>query len=43
MFDFELPAADMEAIAGLDRESSSFFDHRDPDMEKALSEAGRPT
>jgi 2,5-diketo-D-gluconate reductase A len=33
----------MEAIATLDLKESSFFDHRDPAMVKALGEARRPT
>jgi 2,5-diketo-D-gluconate reductase A len=33
----------MDAIATLDLKESSFFDHRDPAMVKALGEAGRPT
>jgi 2,5-diketo-D-gluconate reductase A len=33
----------MEAIATLDLNDSSFFDHRDPAMVKALGEARRPT
>lgn len=37
VFDFELSAADMEAIAVLDRKTTSFFDHRDPQMVKRLS------
>jgi 2,5-diketo-D-gluconate reductase A len=43
VFDFSLTTADMEAIAGLDSASSSFFDHRDPAMVKILSEAQRAT
>lgn len=43
VFDVELSQEDMEAIATLDRKESSFFDHRDPAMVKALGEAGRPT
>ncbi len=43
VFDFDLTAADMEAIISLDSPSSSFFDHRDPAMVKTLSEAQRPT
>jgi 2,5-diketo-D-gluconate reductase A len=42
VFDVELSPEDMEAIATLDRKESSFFDHRDPAMVKALGEAGRP-
>lgn len=36
VFDFELSAEDMSAIAALDSKQSSFFDHRDPAMVKAL-------
>ena len=36
IFDFELDAEDMEAIASLDTKVSSFFDHRDPEMVKWL-------
>lgn len=36
VFDFELSAGDMEAIATLDMKSSSFFDHRDPEIIKWL-------
>jgi 2,5-diketo-D-gluconate reductase A len=43
VFDVELSPEDMEAIATLERKESSFFDHRDPAMVKALGEAGRPT
>ena len=43
VFDFELTDQDMQAIAGLDSGASSFFDHRDPNMVKMLSEAQRPT
>ena len=39
IFDFELSSEDMNAIATLDTKVSSFFDHRDPEMVKALSEA----
>lgn len=38
IFDFELSFEDMDAIATLDTESSLFFDHRDPNMVKWLSE-----
>lgn len=38
IFDFELSAEDMRAIATLDTNSSLFFDHRDPAMVKWLSE-----
>ena len=34
IFDFELDAEDIAAIALLDRKESSFFDHRDPAMVK---------
>lgn len=36
IFDFELDAADMNVIATLDQKTSSFFDHRDPEMVKWL-------
>lgn len=36
VFDFELDQGDLEAIAALDRKTSSFFDHRDPAMVKWL-------
>ena len=32
VFDFELSAADMDAIAALDKNTSSFFSHTDPAM-----------
>ncbi|RFM28543.1 aldo/keto reductase [Deminuibacter soli] len=38
IFDFDLSAADMEAIKTLDTASSAFFDHRDPAMVKWLGE-----
>ena len=38
IFDFELSAADMEAIKTLDTNASSFFDHRDPKIVKWLGE-----
>jgi 2,5-diketo-D-gluconate reductase A len=38
VFDFELSAEDMEAIATLDTKQSLFFDHRDPQMVKMLGE-----
>ncbi|MCG6189966.1 aldo/keto reductase [Maribellus maritimus] len=34
VFDFELSSDDMEAIATLDTKTSSFFDHRDPEIIK---------
>ena len=43
VFDVELPPEDMEAIASLDSGRSSFFEHRDPQMVKSLSEAARRT
>ena len=36
IFDFELDQGDLAAIATLDQKASSFFDHRDPAMVKAL-------
>lgn len=38
VFDFELSVEDMELIQSLDTKTSQFFDHRDPNMVKALSE-----
>lgn len=38
IFDFELSAEDMTAIATLDTKQSLFFDHRDPKMVKTLGE-----
>ncbi len=38
IFDFELNAEDMAAIATLDTKQSLFFDHRDPAMVKVLGE-----
>ena len=43
VFDVELSPEDMAAIATLDTKKSSFFDHRDPNMVKWLSEAKRNT
>lgn len=37
LFDFELSAEDMDAIATLDTKQTSFFDHRDPEMVRRLS------
>jgi diketogulonate reductase-like aldo/keto reductase len=34
IFDFELSIEDMESIATLDMKTSSFFDHRDPEIIK---------
>jgi diketogulonate reductase-like aldo/keto reductase len=42
-FDFELSPEDMTAISTLDTKTSSFFDHRDPNMVKFLSQAARNT
>ena len=38
VFDFELSAEDVAAIATLDTKTSSFFDHRDPEKVKWLGE-----
>jgi 2,5-diketo-D-gluconate reductase A len=38
IFDFELDAEDMTAIATLETNASAFFDHRDPKMVKWLGE-----
>ena len=43
IFDVDLSSDDMEAIASLDISQTSFFEHRDPQMVKSLSEAQRPT
>lgn len=43
VFDFDLSAEDMEAIAGLDTNQSLFFDHRDPAMVKMLGRVQRNT
>jgi 2,5-diketo-D-gluconate reductase A len=43
IFDFELSAEDMTAIASLDTKESLFFDHRDPEKVKWLSTAVRPS
>jgi 2,5-diketo-D-gluconate reductase A len=43
IFDFDLAPEDMAAIATLDTKTSSFFDHRDPNMVKMLSGAKRNT
>ena len=43
IFDFELNQEDMAAIATLDTNTSSFFDHRDPRMVKILCESKRIT
>jgi 2,5-diketo-D-gluconate reductase A len=38
VFDFELSAEDVAAITALDTKTSSFFDHRNPEMVKWLGE-----
>lgn len=38
VFDFQLSAEEMDAIAMLDTNQSLFFDHRDPDMVKRIGE-----
>ena len=43
VFDFELSPEDLAAIATLDTKTSLFFDHRDPQVVKALSTASRNT
>jgi len=43
IFDFDLAPEDMAAITTLDTKTSSFFDHRDPNMVKMLSGAKRNT
>jgi 2,5-diketo-D-gluconate reductase A len=43
VFDIELSPEDMAAIATLDMKTSSFFDHRDPNIVKMLSGAKRNT
>jgi 2,5-diketo-D-gluconate reductase A len=43
IFDFELDPADMVEMATLDTKTSSFFDHRDPNIVKMLSEVKRNT
>lgn len=43
VFDFELSDREMAQIATLDTKTSSFFDHRDPNIVKALGEAKRTT
>jgi 2,5-diketo-D-gluconate reductase A len=43
VFDIELSLEDMAAIAKLDTRTSSFFDHRDPEVVKRLGGAGRAT
>ena len=36
VFDFELSAEDVSAMTTLDTKTSSFFDHRNPEMVKWL-------
>ncbi|MBF6614410.1 MAG: aldo/keto reductase [Chloroflexi bacterium] len=43
IFDFDLSPEEMGAIATLDTKASLFFDHRDPNVVKALGEAKRNT
>jgi 2,5-diketo-D-gluconate reductase A len=43
VFDFTLAPEDMAAIATLDTGTSSFFDHRDPQVVKRVGEAKLPT
>jgi len=43
IFDFALESDDMTRIASLDTKTSSFFDHRDPNIVKMLSTAKRNT
>jgi 2,5-diketo-D-gluconate reductase A len=43
VFDVDLSPDDMAAIGTLDTKTSSFFDHRDPNVVKRLGEAKRPT
>jgi len=43
IFDVDLSPEDMAAIGTLDTKTSSFFDHRDPNIVKQLGEAKRPT
>ncbi len=43
IFDFQLSAEDMAAIATLDTGQSAFFDHRDPEVVKRLGTANRNT
>jgi diketogulonate reductase-like aldo/keto reductase len=38
IFDFDLSAEDIQAIAALDTNASLFFDHRDPEKVKWISE-----
>jgi len=43
IFDFNLSPEDMDAIATLDTKTSSFFDHRDPNVVKRLCQLVRNT
>ena len=38
IFDFKLSEAEMQTISTLDNKTSLFFDHRDPNMVKWISE-----
>jgi 2,5-diketo-D-gluconate reductase A len=38
VFDFQLGQDDMAAIAKLDTKTSSFFDHRDPEIVKSFGQ-----
>jgi diketogulonate reductase-like aldo/keto reductase len=38
VFDFALGSDDMAAIATLDTKTSSFFDHRDPEIVKSFGQ-----
>ena len=37
VFDFELSDEDMRAMRSLDRKTTAFFDHRDPEWVERLS------
>ena len=37
VFDFQLDQEDMEKIAGLDKGTSCFFNHRDPEVVENLA------
>ncbi len=43
VFDFDLTADDMAAIAALDTSQSAFFDHRDPAIVTMISSFKRNT
>jgi 2,5-diketo-D-gluconate reductase A len=42
VFDFEISTEDMAAIPALDTKTSSFFDHRNPEMVKWLGKRKLP-